>query len=227
LGYLSNLDQLDLSKNKLSGAIPVTLYELQNLLRLNLSYNTLSGRVPYLEYTHHVSLDNNTDFCDDSQYLMYGLMPCEARERQSSKHLSLMLLLAFAPFPLVCLTVASIVVFCPERKAVDTNRKSKPGDMLSIWNFDGKIAFEDILSATENFSEKYCIGIGGYRSVFRVELEGGNIFAVKLLHSMEEFSDEGTFHAEIFDGNLVRGWGAPAMHYRKRENGPVNKGNRT
>ncbi|XP_037474301.1 MDIS1-interacting receptor like kinase 2-like [Triticum dicoccoides] len=69
--------------------------------------------------------------------------------------------------------------------------------MLSIWNFDGKIAFEDILSATENFDEKYCIGIGGYGSVFRVQLEGGLIFAVKLLHSMEEQNDEGTFHAEI------------------------------
>uniref|UniRef100_M8B9Z6 non-specific serine/threonine protein kinase n=1 Tax=Aegilops tauschii TaxID=37682 RepID=M8B9Z6_AEGTA len=69
--------------------------------------------------------------------------------------------------------------------------------ILSIWNFDGKIAFEDILSATENFNEKYCIGIGGYGFVFRVELEGGIIFAVKLLHSMEEYSDEATFHAEI------------------------------
>lgn len=69
--------------------------------------------------------------------------------------------------------------------------------MLSICNFDGTIAFEDILSTTKKIDAKYCIGVGGYGSVYRVGLEGGIIFAVKLLHSMEEYSDEGTFHAEI------------------------------
>jgi serine/threonine protein kinase len=109
-----------------------------------------------------------------------------------------MLLLAFAtPFFFVSLTIASIVVVCRRRKSIKSSSKRKSGDILSIWNFDGKIAFEDIISATENFDEKYCIGVGGYGSVFKVELDSGVIFAVKLLHLMEQYSDEGTFHAEI------------------------------
>ncbi|KAM0845618.1 hypothetical protein ACQ4PT_056253 [Festuca glaucescens] len=109
-----------------------------------------------------------------------------------------MLVFAFVtPFSFVCLTIASIVVVCRRRKSVKSSSKRKSGDIFSIWNFDGKIAFEDILSATENFDQKYCIVVGGYGSVFRVELEGGLIFAVKLLHSMEECRDDGTFQAEI------------------------------
>jgi hypothetical protein len=34
-------------------------------------------------------------------------------------------------------------------------------DVLSVWNFDGKLAFEDICTATENFSDRYIIGSGG------------------------------------------------------------------
>ncbi|XP_071682405.1 MDIS1-interacting receptor like kinase 2-like [Lolium perenne] len=108
-----------------------------------------------------------------------------------------MLLLAVTPFSFGCLIMASIVVVCRRRKSIKSSSKSKSGDILSIWNFDGKIAFEDIISATENFDEKYCIGVGGYGAVFKIELDSGVIFAVKLLHLMEEYSDEGTFHAEI------------------------------
>ncbi|KAG2380525.1 MDIS1-interacting receptor like kinase [Vigna angularis] len=39
---------------------------------------------------------------------------------------------------------------------------TKNGDLFSIWNYDGKIAFEDIIEATEDFDLKYCIGTGAY-----------------------------------------------------------------
>jgi len=204
LGYLFNLSDLDLSRNNLSGTIPLTFFNLHRLSRLNLSCNSLGGRVWYRSIPESltiVSLEHNIDLCGDWKY---GLMPCESlppvldRQQQSNnKRPSMILLLAFVPFSFVCLAIASIVVICRKRKPVNITSKSKSGDMLSIWNFDGKIAFEDIVSATENFDEKYCIGVGGYGSVFRVQLEGGIIFAVKLLHSMEEYIDEGTFHAEI------------------------------
>ncbi|CAN6231244.1 unnamed protein product [Urochloa humidicola] len=91
---------------------------------------------------------------------------------------------------------ASIVIY-RRRKFAKVNSKIKPQDMVSIWNFDGKIAFQDIIDATECFDERYCIGIGGYGSVFRAELEGGNVYAIKLLHSVDDFIDEKGFHAEI------------------------------
>ena len=36
-----------------------------------------------------------------------------------------------------------------------------------IWDYDGAIAYGDIIQATEDFDIKYCIGTGGYGSVYR------------------------------------------------------------
>jgi uncharacterized membrane protein len=44
--------------------------------------------------------------------------------------------------------------------------------------------------ATENFSDSYIIGSGGYGSVYKAQL-GGRLVAVKKLHTSEEdMSDE-------------------------------------
>jgi hypothetical protein len=41
-----------------------------------------------------------------------------------------------------------------------------------VWNFDGKLVFEDITRATENFSDRYIIGSGGYGTVYKAQLQG-------------------------------------------------------
>jgi hypothetical protein len=62
---------------------------------------------------------------------------------------------------------------------------SKNGDLFSIWNYDGTIAYEDIIAATENFDLRYCIGTGGYGSVYRAQLPSGKLVALKKLHRRE------------------------------------------
>ncbi|RVW26502.1 MDIS1-interacting receptor like kinase 2 [Vitis vinifera] len=77
----------------------------------------------------------------------------------------------------------------------------KNGDLFSIWDYDGGIAFEDIISATEDFDIRYCIGVGGYGSVYRAQLPSGKVVAVKKLHRSEidepaylrSFKNEGKF----------------------------------
>ncbi|MBA0683334.1 hypothetical protein Goari_025001, partial [Gossypium aridum] len=61
----------------------------------------------------------------------------------------------------------------------------KNRDLFSIWNFDGNVAFEDITKATEDFDIKYCIGTGGYGSVYRAVLPSGKVVALKKLHRLE------------------------------------------
>ncbi|XP_026398360.1 probable leucine-rich repeat receptor-like protein kinase At1g35710 isoform X2 [Papaver somniferum] len=89
-------------------------------------------------------------------------------------------------------------------------------NLFSVWNYDGKIVFEDIIEATENFDTKYCIGTGGYGSVYKAELSTGQIVAVKKLHSSDEDSEildlksfEREVHAltEIRHRNIVKLFG--------------------
>ncbi|KAL6661316.1 hypothetical protein ACP70R_000700 [Stipagrostis hirtigluma subsp. patula] len=83
-----------------------------------------------------------------------------------------------------------------KRKTTDTTTRSAR-DVFSVWNFDGRLAFEDIINATENFDEKYCLGAGGYGSVYKAQLQTGRVFAIKKLHSTGEVVDEARFHREI------------------------------
>ncbi|MBA0739364.1 hypothetical protein Gogos_012644, partial [Gossypium gossypioides] len=89
---------------------------------------------------------------------------------------------------------------------------TKNGDLFSIWNFDGKIAFEYIIKATEDFDVKCCIGTGGYGSVYRSILPSGKVVALKKLHRLEaeqqaydtSFQNEIKFLTEIRQKNITK-----------------------
>ncbi|XP_031287296.1 MDIS1-interacting receptor like kinase 2-like [Pistacia vera] len=80
-----------------------------------------------------------------------------------------------------------------------STRASKIRDVFSIWNFDGRIAFEDLIEATEGFDIKYCIGTGGYGSVYKAQLPQGKVVALKKLHSLkiEESASLNSFQNEV------------------------------
>ncbi|KAJ9537685.1 hypothetical protein OSB04_030418 [Centaurea solstitialis] len=71
-----------------------------------------------------------------------------------------------------------------------TKNESQPeikrhGDVGIILNYDGRIAYEDFIKATHDFDLKYCIGTGGYGSVYEAKLPNGKTFALKKLHRYE------------------------------------------
>ncbi|KAG4128375.1 hypothetical protein ERO13_D09G017101v2 [Gossypium hirsutum] len=89
---------------------------------------------------------------------------------------------------------------------------TKNGDLCSIWDYDGKIAYEDIVAATEDFDFRYCIGVGGYGSVYKAKLPCGKVVALKKLHHLEaenptfdrSFRNEIKFLSEIRHRNIVK-----------------------
>ena len=89
---------------------------------------------------------------------------------------------------------------------------TKNGDIFSIWNYDGTIAYEDIVQATEDFDIRYCIGTGGYGSVYRARLPNGKVVALKKLHTYEaeeptlkkSFTNEVETLTEIRHRNIIR-----------------------
>ncbi|KAJ8775098.1 hypothetical protein K2173_020102 [Erythroxylum novogranatense] len=88
----------------------------------------------------------------------------------------------------------------------------KNGDLFSIWNYDGRIAFQDIIDATDNFDIRYCIGTGGYGSVYKAQLPSGKVVAIKKLHGSESeepaldecFRNEVKMLTEIRHKNIVK-----------------------
>lgn len=72
-----------------------------------------------------------------------------------------------------------------KNKQAKTTAATKNGDLLCIWNYDGSIAYEDIIRVTKDFDMKYCIGTGAYGSVYRAKLPNGMVVALKKLHGFE------------------------------------------
>ncbi|XP_039164222.1 MDIS1-interacting receptor like kinase 2-like [Eucalyptus grandis] len=97
------------------------------------------------------------------------------------------------------LVLRHLTFFRRRMKSTQSEMIEKNGDFLSIWNYDGRIAYEDIINATEDFDIKYCIGTGGYGSVYRTQLPNGKIVALKKLHhhEAEDQSFDKSFRNEV------------------------------
>ncbi|MBA0785004.1 hypothetical protein Gotri_025414, partial [Gossypium trilobum] len=81
-------------------------------------------------------------------------------------------------------------------------------------NYDGKIAYEDIVAATEDFDFQYCIEVGGYGSVFSENLPCGKVVALKKLHRLEV--ENPTFDKRSLFCNLRDEVEAVEMDWKKR-----------
>ncbi|XP_062015987.1 MDIS1-interacting receptor like kinase 2-like [Rosa rugosa] len=107
-----------------------------------------------------------------------------------------------------------VVILCQRarKNQYDFRLAPKNGDLFSIWNFDGRIAYEDIIEATEEFDIKFCIGTGTYGSVYKAQLPSGKVVALKKLQHWEAeepalfkcFSNEIRMLSEIRHRNIVK-----------------------
>ncbi|KAL5805517.1 hypothetical protein ACOSQ4_028250 [Xanthoceras sorbifolium] len=187
------LTYLDISHNNLSGGIPNSFYRMNSLSFINLSYNHLEGEIKgsFLKrYSLHAFIDNKALCSSDFDT---GLPPCNSKSTLlASKKRFIRIFLPITMFFVAI--IIGIMYLIKRNNNKDSQFKStttKSGDVFSIWNFDGKIAYEDIIEATEDFDIKYCIGTGGYGSVYKAQLPSGKVVALKKLHRSD--SDEPTF----------------------------------
>ncbi|KAK3413048.1 hypothetical protein EUGRSUZ_I02251 [Eucalyptus grandis] len=181
------LSQLDLHNNSLFGSIPA-LNSNSLLYRLNLSYNYLKGPIP----KNLVAAFPDTAFIGNDDF------------RRSSVILHMTVFIPLAAVFISCIVIGSCFLFQRATKSmpiktVQPETLEKNGNFLSIWNYDGKIAYEDIINATEDFDLKYCIGTGGYGSVYRARLPNGKVVALKKLHRLEaeDLSFDKSFRNEV------------------------------
>ena len=213
IGNLKELNALDLSDNLIGGRIPSQLENLNRLSVLNLSHNKLSGTIPPLTHIFNttpiidLSYNNLKGHIILELQLAYGqgrarlehnkglcgsIKGCHQPGRRRDRRTTLtIVMISISAALFLSLASMGILFFIFRGKITrETKTPTKNGDIFSVWNYDGKIAYEDIISATEDFDMKYCIGSGGYGHVYKAQLPGGAIVALKKLNTseMEEIS---------------------------------------
>nr|XP_020168725.1 probable leucine-rich repeat receptor-like protein kinase At1g35710 [Aegilops tauschii subsp. strangulata] len=195
LGNLTMLTQLGIHQNMVSGLIPEEIGRLVNLQVLQLSNSSLSGLIPK-------TIGNLTQL--NTLYL-FGPMPSEVGGLVNLQGLYLSENQISGSLPdslgnitnIVVATVVIVILTRMKRKPQESVTTEATG-LFSVWNFDGRLAFDDIVRATEDFDDKYIIGIGGYGKVYKAQLQDGQLVAVKKLHQAEEeLDDERRFRSEM------------------------------
>ncbi|THG14103.1 hypothetical protein TEA_009361 [Camellia sinensis var. sinensis] len=192
IGKLKRLVWMDLSVNNLQGLIPAERGHMTQLAHLNLSHNNLSGEVPYsLCYIKGLDLSYNR-LTGQIPQQRYDCLPLYEARNWSKKKIVKFTLIISLP---IIVFLAFLAFGCFRCRKAQKNkieaRAMKNGDICSIWNYDGRIAYEDIVKATDDFDIRHCIGTGGYGSVYKAQLPSGKVIALKKLHRLE--AEEPTF----------------------------------
>jgi hypothetical protein len=197
IGMLQKLNTLNLSHNNLSGNIPSNFKDMISLTNVSISYNQLEGPIPntkvFLNATFE-ALRNNKGLCGNSS----SLVPCvESHQNTKSKHKSVILTLFL--FLIVFLVGGFLYIHWKKARKIknqarEEQEQKQTQDVFSIWSYDGKMVYENIIEATEDFDEKYLIGEGGSGFVYKANLPSGQVVAVKKLHA-EVDSEMNNFNA--------------------------------
>ncbi|CAH1416171.1 unnamed protein product [Lactuca virosa] len=226
IGKLSQLTTLDLSHNLLMGAIPSEVQSLQNLEKFHLSHNRLSGSIPdafekflsgididlsYNELTGPVPpyaifvnasiqvFQGNPSLCGN----VIGLKLCPRQNMMKKKdpfHHKRILIIVLPLFGalLLGLLMCGLIAYQRQKKIVPQQSSDVEGDdFFSISSSDGRVVYDEVLKATNDFDDAHCIGTGGYGIVYKAKLQPNNVVAVKKLHSSSGKVDRKGFLNEV------------------------------
>ncbi|KAK8583539.1 hypothetical protein V6N12_067806 [Hibiscus sabdariffa] len=181
LGKLDKLQILDLSSNSFSGEIPTDMNNMISLYFVNVSFNHLKGKLPSVWMriiaSYPGSFVGNPELCP----LGDGTGNCGEIEEGNSKGrvLAGVIIAVVVSVALLCAMIYVLVVRHLQKKhSIDQTllqeRQSRTEDLPE------NLKIEDIIRATEGWSDKYIIGRGRHGTVYRTETSNSrNHWAVK------------------------------------------------
>ena len=198
--HLGQFGKLNLSTNNLTGVFPQSLCKVYIV---DVSYNCLKGSIPDCTDPYHIIFWNDETYIHNrSNNINYDVVIV----------LPILLILILAFSLLICFKLCQNSI---KNKLANITTSTKNGDLFCIWNYDGKIAHDDIIKATEDFDIRYCIGTGAYGSVYKAQLPCGKVVAIKKLHRYEakvpafdeSFRNEVKILSEIKHRHIVKLYG--------------------
>ncbi|XP_024043022.1 MDIS1-interacting receptor like kinase 2 [Citrus clementina] len=157
---------------------------MHGLSCIDISYNELLGLIPNntgIHYNPVDALQESKGLCGDVD----GFQHC--KDFVTHKHV-LKKKWFVNMFPLFGILA---LLFFVVRMISGRMKKASRENKVSCWNnqglfsiltFEGKIMYEEVIRATNNFDAKYCINTGGHASVYKAEQPSWEIVAVKKFH---------------------------------------------
>ncbi|KAK4362869.1 hypothetical protein RND71_018110 [Anisodus tanguticus] len=204
LGNLDKLEILDISSNNLSGAIPIEMGKMRSLSFLNISFNNLSGKIPNtwekLLSSHPGSALGNPELC------LSGTegSNCKHVKKSHVKWKTLAGVISGCVLSIAIIVAAMYFLVTWILHPSNKNRLVKC--QSGIEDLPDGINFEDIVHATEGWSEKYVIGRGKHGTVYKMEsAKSEKLWAVKKVDlAHRAFNDEMRSLNSVRHRNLVR-----------------------
>ena len=186
---LQSLELLNVSYNNLSGFIAATFEMMRGLLCVNISDNELEGPLPNsttFQEAHIEALQGNKGLYGN----VTGLQPCRVGHISKKGHKTIF----FIIFPLLgtlSLVLVSFGIFFFEKRKWKNPHTNQTNDVVkekafTISSFDGRTMYQEIIDATQNFDANFCMGKGGYGTIYKAKLISGNIVAVKKLQPLHD-----------------------------------------
>ncbi|XVF53306.1 hypothetical protein PTKIN_Ptkin05aG0088800 [Pterospermum kingtungense] len=201
LGKLDKLQVLDLSSNSLSGEIPADINSMISVYFVNISFNHLKGKLPSAWMRIIASYPGS--FVGNPELCPLGDETCQDQELRKGNSrgrvLAGVIVAVVVSLALLCAMIYILVVRCLQKKhsfdpTILHEQRSKTEDLPE------NLKIEDIVRATEGWSDRFIIGRGKHGTVYRAESSNsGNHWAVKKVN----LSDT-NFRLELRTLGLIR-----------------------
>ncbi|KAI3702952.1 hypothetical protein L6452_28706 [Arctium lappa] len=218
LGGLKIVQLLNLSHNNLTGSIPSSFTRMVSLTSVDVSYNQLEGPLPKLrafEEAPKAALRNNKRLCGNNTGLDCPIQGRNQANENKGQKVILILIPALGCMLLLSFVIVGIFIYIRKRNPNDTNMTQEiEANIFTIWSYDGKMVYEKIIEALEDFDPKHIVGVGGYGTVYKAELPT-EVLAVKKVHApaegemqdLKSFENEIQALTEIRHQNIVKLYG--------------------